>query len=218
MINIDANVVLERKLRDFLHLGEKKIGWATADAMNNAAIDAAAHLKRVAPRYIDRPAPYTLRGISRFPFFVKPGALEQWVGFRKKPTDEAHYLAPIAAGGRRLQKPSERKLSRQGIRERFITPTGLAPVKLNRYGNATKAGITKALSGSGGGKFFVARLKGRKAAAVYARKGRRRITRVLSLLPQEPRYSQTFPVGEILQDRYLQRFPAALSLYLRRKL
>jgi hypothetical protein len=248
LISIDVNPILERKLQEFFQLGEKKIRWAIADAMTSAGKDTTSHLKRIAPDHIDRPTPFTLRSVGRWPGYVKPQHLNQWVGFKKPSAAARHYLEPIVFGGGRDQKRSEARLNTAGILTRFMVPTGLAPLGLNRYGNVPQGANTQVLSrlkafNSAGfdanrsnskrskrkrkdRDFFAAKLPGTSTPAIYARLGRRggkgkrfnAVRPVFILTNKQPRYSASFPVGELLSDRYRQRFSAAVTYYLRKKL
>lgn len=238
-INIDT--VIEEKLKKFLQLGEKQILWAVADAMTSAGADAQDHLRKVTPQYIDRPTPFTMRAIGRWPGYVKPPRLSQWIGFKAVRGGSAgHYLEPLVFGGGRRQKRAEQRLNNAGIRERWLMPTGLSPARLNRYGNVSSGTYVKVLSqlkamstsgsdanatGSRRSKakrkaqpFFVQKIRGSKNRAVYARIGNRKIRPVFVLTDNAPRYRRQFPAQDILATRYQQRLSAALTLYLNRKL
>lgn len=237
---ISIDTIIEAKLQRFLHLGEKPILWAVADAMTSAGADSQQHLRRVTPSYIDRPTPFTLRAIGRWPGYVKPPRLSQWVGFKAVRGGSAgHYLEPIVFGGSRRQKRSEQRLNNAGVRERFLMPTGLSPARLNRYGNVSSGTYTqvlsqlKALSGPGvdanatssrrskakrkARPFFLQKTSNGKRA-IYARVGKRTIRPVFTLTDAAPRYRRQFPAQDILANRYQQRLSAALTLYLNRKL
>jgi hypothetical protein len=242
---IDLHLIIEPKLKRFLQVGPKAMAWALADAMTSAGKDSQEHLQRVTPQYVDKPTRYTLSSIGRWPGYVKPPGLSQWIGFKAtRGGATSHYLEPMVYGGPRPQKRSEERLNSAGIRERFLMPTGLSPARLNQYGNITGgtyvmilsqlkafnlAGYTANASRSARSlakrkkrPFFVQSLQGinssKAPAAVFARVGRRKIRPVFTLTNSQPRYDRRFPVPEILEVRYRQRFSAALSLYLQRKL
>lgn len=240
---LQIEAIIEAKLQRFLVLGEKAIRWAVADAMTSAGADAQSHLRKVTPSYIDRPTPFTLRSIGRWPGYVKPTTLNQWIGFKAVRGGAAgHYLEPIVFGGSRRQKRSEERLNNAGIPERYLMPTGRYPAKLNTYGNISSGTYIQVLSqlkalsslGFTGNASNSRRSKAKRSArpffihnswrskkghrAVFTRVGKRKIGAVFFLTDTRPRYHKQFPAQDILAQRYQQRLSAALTLFLTRKL
>ncbi|MEB3325837.1 MAG: hypothetical protein VKM17_10965, partial [Cyanobacteriota bacterium] len=106
-------------------------------AMNLAALDSRDNLRRVTPRYIDRPTRWTVN--STFVKQSNQSNLEVTLGFKDyavKGTPAAEYLQPMIKGGARKRKGGENRIySIAGAR--YMVPTGVTPVKFNQYGNIT---------------------------------------------------------------------------------
>ena len=126
----------------------KRLPWAIADSMTQAAKDARQYLREVTPRYIDRPTNWTLN--STFVKFATPRRLTSEVGFKYfgGGVPAGRYLETLARGGSRAAKSTERQLQQAGVLRsgQFIVPTGVTPLKLNSYGNLSGSSYTQVLS------------------------------------------------------------------------
>ena len=147
-ITLDIKSELPKAIR-WTDAMTKQLPFAIAKAMTESAKKAQVALKAQTPRYVDRPTPWTMN--STFVRFASPKKLEAWVGFKdfaSKGTAAAKYLQPMISGGARRQKSSERQLVASGVLPSgsFIVPTGVTPLKLNRYGNLSGGTYTQVLS------------------------------------------------------------------------
>lgn len=126
----------------------KRLPWAIADSMTQAAKDARQYLREVTPRYIDRPTTWTLN--STFVKFATPRRLTSEVGFKYfgGGVPAGRYLETLARGGSRAAKSTERQLQQAGVLRsgQFIVPTGVTPLKLNSFGNLSGSSYTQVLS------------------------------------------------------------------------
>lgn len=128
---------------------QKQMAFAVALAMTASAKKAQAALKKQIPRYVKNPTKWTLN--STFVKFATKQNLTASVGFKdysSSGTPAGRYLNYMAAGGARRPKSTELQLQRSGVLRsgRFIVPTGVTPLKLNRYGNLTGGTYTQVLS------------------------------------------------------------------------
>lgn len=204
-----------------------------AKAMTYAAYDAQKKLRRETPRFVDRPTPWTDRST-----FVKPAtpqSLAVRLGFKDeavKGTPAAKYLDPMVAGRPRPLKSSERQLQAAGILRpgEYIIPTGVTPLRLNRYGNLPGSTYTQVLSrlrALGEQGYTANRSDSARSSAkrrqrdyfvgtpgglprgIYARVGKgQRGFHTVFYITKQPRYTQQFPVRNILQDEFGRRFPS----------
>jgi hypothetical protein len=197
-----------------------------ARSMTYAARDAQQELRQQTPRFVDRPTPGTLR--ATFVEGATADNLTVRVGFRDqaaKGTAPAEYLQPMVGGGPRPLKRSERQLQGRGLLRagEFITPADVHPLRLNRYGNIPGPRMVQVLSqlrgfgeqgynanrraGTPGG-YFIGQ-PGGLPRGIYARVGRnKRGFHTVFHITRQPKYQPTFPVREILQRKFSQRFPS----------
>lgn len=126
----------------------KRLGWAIADSMTQAAKESRAYLREVTPRYIDKPTTWTLN--STFVSYANQRKLQVEVGFKYfgGGVPAGRYLETLARGGTRKPKSTERQLQSAGVLRsgQFIVPTGVTPLRLNSFGNLTGANYTQVLS------------------------------------------------------------------------
>jgi hypothetical protein len=197
-----------------------------ARSMTYAAYDAQKELRQQTPRFVDRPTPGTSRAT-----FVEPANADNLavrVGFRDqatKGTAPARYLQPMVGGGTRPPKRSERQLQSKGLLRsgEFITPTDVHPLRLNKYGNIPGPRMVQVLSqlrGFGEQGYSANRSSGTRSTyfigepgglprGIYARVGRgKRGFHTVFNITRQPRYEATFPVSQMLQDKFTQRFPS----------
>lgn len=145
-----------------LHLfEEKQLRWMVADAMTVSARASRDEMRRVTPRYIDRPTPYTLNSLQIHPGMVRERDLSVVIGFkgsfsssrgdaRQTDWDGYHYLLPMVRGGERQQKASEARLRRVGLRGKYLIPvfysSAGAGFQQDRYGNLSAGKYIQVLS------------------------------------------------------------------------
>jgi hypothetical protein len=146
-INLDIKSEIPKAIR-WTDAMTKRLPWAIADSMTQAAKDARQYLREVTPRYIDRPTNWTLN--STFVKFATPRRLTSEVGFKYfgGGVPAGRYLETLARGGSRAAKSTERQLQQAGVLRsgQFIVPTGVTPLKLNSYGNLSGSSYTQVLS------------------------------------------------------------------------
>lgn len=138
-----------------------QLPFATFLAVNDVAEAAVRHNQRAMRRQIDRPKPFTLRGIYPRKGRYRRGRRRQGMGeaianasvmfreFAGKGVPASKYLKSIVHGTPRRAKRHEIALRRRGFlgRSDFLVP---APgQRLNQYGNLTGARYTKILSALG---------------------------------------------------------------------
>jgi hypothetical protein len=213
----------------------------TAKAMTFAAYDARKQIQRETsnPNFIDNPTTWT-----RNSTFVKPASPANLIvslGFKDeavKGTPAAKYLQPMVAGEARPQKSFEKQLYRSGLLRpgEYTVPTGVYPLKLNRYGNIPgptyvqvlsrlralgEQGYTGNVSGSRRSQakrsnrdFFIG-TPGGLPRGIYARVGRKSKTtgiptgfHTVFYITKQPRYQRQFPVQDIAQQEFSKRFPS----------
>jgi len=146
-INLAIKSELPKAIRWTDHL-TKRLGWAIADSMTQAAKESRAYLREVTPRYVDKPTTWTLN--STFVTFANQRRLQVEVGFKYfgGGVPAGRYMEVLARGGTRVAKSSERQLQAAGILRsgQYIVPTGVTPLKLNAYGNLTGGNYQQVLS------------------------------------------------------------------------
>jgi hypothetical protein len=131
-------------------LSEKNIRYSVANAMTQSSKAAQRALQAQMPRYIrGGPVPFTRN--STYVRFAKPTDLSTEVGFKQfapKGTPAGRYLQPMAGGGPRVAKSTERQLRNAGLipSNAFIVPADVTPLRLNTYGNLTGGTYTQVLS------------------------------------------------------------------------
>jgi hypothetical protein len=200
-------------------------------SLNFAAWDAQKKLRADTPRYIDRPTRWTVN--STFVLKSTPENLSLAVGFKDqaaKGTPAAKYLQPIVAGEARRQKASERRLGRSSalFANKYLIPTGKAPLTLDAYGNVPRGKMTQVLSrinalsstGFDGNRtnsrrsrgkrkqndFFIG-FRGGRPITINQRVGRGYVN-VFNIVSSPPKYDARFPVKEILSREITTRWPS----------
>lgn len=235
MITFNTNIEEELKLlgNKVNLLTSRNISYMVARAMTETAKDAQKELKRNMANYIeDGPVSFTTN--STFVRFAKPSNLSVEVGFKQfasKGTAAGRYLQPMAAGGTRPAKSTERQLRNAGLLRsgEFITPANVTPLKVNAYGNITGSQYTKLLSilkafGEQGyqaniasdapqikRKYFIG-TPGGLPRGIYARVGRKkRGFHTVFYITRQPKYSPTFPIADILNAAYAKSWKTQLQ-------
>lgn len=106
---------------------EKQVDFATARALTWTAKGAAADFTRELPKILDKPTPFTQRGIAAIP--AKKATLEAFVLVKDL---QAQYLAYLQTGETRKPQPGRP----------INVPVGR---RVNRYGNIPKGAIAREL-------------------------------------------------------------------------
>ena len=202
----------------------QQLPFATFLAVNKTATDAVVHNQRQMQRYIDRPKPFTIRGVyARKGRYMRgrrrrgmgeaiAEASLMWREFAGKGVAAKKYLRPIVYGQPRRAKRHEIALRRRG----FLGPNSfLAPApgqRLNQYGNLTGSRYVQILSalGSFQENGYVANRMARSAARNQRRKNYFYAKQGGALHPgvyERARSGKIKPVLiEINQPRYERRY------------
>ena len=218
----------ERILAKEIKKQEKNFKYSAAIALTKTAKIAQKNVIAELPKVFDRPTPWTLRGTFVLP--AKPTKIETKVAFKddraiptlgqKGGTAAANYIKWQVEGGTRQQKGIERKLVALGILEKDEAVVPGDAVRLNRYGNMTRATLSKIIAQVAAGKgqgisegFGQATTKtGRKRyfydpnirpRAIYERYGRggKRIRPVLYFI-KLPKYKKRLPFNDIVTKTF----------------
>ena len=227
MYQISVKSMIERDVSAWARIAGDQMPFATALALTRTAQAAKAEIERQMPALIDRPTPWTRRGL-RLESATKL-KLSAKVEFRPGSRD---WLAPIVYGQRRKLKAFERSIQGTGL-----VPSGMYAVpgsaaKLDAYGNMSAAqirrmvssikswkgparqGRRKAVAATGKGQtYFIGQPGGGKLPLGIWEKttfsGGSAIKPVVIFVGQ-PSYRQQFDVPGMARQMILQRFPAEL--------
>lgn len=237
MFKLDIDLNTEAVFTALEGVASKSIPYAVANAIGAAAELA---LDEVADgmgnnQYIDRATPWTRRSLYKRPRRVSPRYLNVEIGFKQldsgKGTPAGEYLLPMATGGTRQQKPFEKQNTSSYLAQSLFDDIKVNKTTLdfdpNQYGNLpqrTYVLISNAIRGKGKLSDFIFTL----GAGIYARTGEqtkrkkknrgrarlvlpRGLTKLFYRLNRAPRYQKSFPVSDILQDFFTDRFDAELQ-------
>lgn len=148
MLNIEQNG-FDKQLAVLQDLADTKIATATAITLTRTAKDVKQAEREMLKLELDRAKPYTINSV-----FLKPAKKDDlstvvWIkdaSATAKGNAASEYLAPLIIGSNRSHKKFERWLISRGImkRDQFAVPSVAA--KLDRYGNISRAQLTKAMS------------------------------------------------------------------------
>lgn len=230
LVNVKIDVLMEKAAANFLALGSKQIRRDTAFAMQASGKSCVFYMRRLVPKYVDRPTPYTLNSVGSWPYRVNEQRLSQSIGWRDNRNLPEHYLEPMTEGKSRRMKRSEQRLGS------YYIPTGQSPLTLNRYGNLPGGKLVQVLSrlrrfNTAG--FNANRSNSRRSLlkqsrndffikpsdnVIYARLKGRRIKPVLTMVKSPPSYKASFPVHDLLSDHYEQTFQRTMERYLTKSL
>ena len=145
-INVDTMGI--RDMANTLEgFSQRRMNAAIATAMTRTAREARDTIRDAMPRYLDRPTPYTLRGV----FFKGASAtrLEARVWFNneyKSGIPQNRFLYPQVYGGTRNTKRFEKALQAKGAMPpgTFAVPTSFA--KRDAYGGVANGQIAQIIS------------------------------------------------------------------------
>ena len=138
-MNISVKADVKALTKGLNKIQRKQIPFATSKALNTLAFDVRKTLQDVLPEYLDRPTPYTIKGIQVEKSTKKK--LVSKVGFRSKTfgkgqgsVPQANYMQLQIKGGTR--NPKGRSIP-------VPVPKNMKP---NKFGNIVKGRINKLLS------------------------------------------------------------------------
>ena len=236
-LNIDLNT--EAVFTALEGVASRSIPYAVANAIGAAAELALDEVAEGMGnnQYIDRATPWTRRSLYKRPKRVSPRYLNVEIGFKQLDsgggggTPAGEYLLPMATGGTRQQKPFEKQNTSSYLAQSLFDDIRVNKTTLdfdpNQYGNLpqrTYVLISNAIQGRGklGDFIFI------RGTDIYARTGEqtkrkkknsgrarlvlpRGLTKLFYKLNRAPRYQKSFPVSDILQDFFTDRFDAELQ-------
>lgn len=200
MLSINDNIAeIERSLSDF---ARDQLPFAIALTLNDTAQDAKADEERALDRELDRPTPFTKRGI-----YVRRASkrrLESEVGVKRV---QAEYLGLQAKGG--VRRPKGKAL---------VLPVGQ---RRNAYGNMPKGAVRRAAGRADTFATKPGRKKGKHLrAGIYQRVGRgKKNLKLLVAFEDRATYKPKLPfdrvakrTGElVIADHFARRFKEALA-------
>lgn len=241
MTGINVLVDTKRLEQKLTSLERSQLPYATRVALTRTAVKTRATVQKFMGLALDRPTPFTIRGVLYKPSTAQSPVAEVFLRDEAvKGTPPVKYLQHLVEGGQRRQKRFERALASTGRLERNEAAVPARAMRLNRYGNVAASKITQILSQTksfsesgylanvterskakgGRNKYFIPRPGSNLARGVYERHGYkgRGIRPVLLFLPLS-RYEKQFKFYEaVRQDvrrRYEGEFRAALQQALR---
>jgi len=180
-INVKDNIksVVKRLDRD----AKKQIPFATAAAINNTAFSIRKAVQAQLPRHLDRPTPYTIRGVRVDK--AKKTLLEGSVFFIPR---VAEYMWYQVEGG-----------SRRASKKWIAVPTD--NVKLNKYGNVprSKKGLIR------NKKQFIANINGTTGVWESGSRAKPQ-TRLIHAFVNQTQYQKIFPFYKIGQGVINSKF------------
>ena len=141
MIHISVKSMLEADIARFAREAGNQMPFATAKALTLSAKAGKEEIERQMPSLIDRPTPFTLRGLKLQP--ATKQRLEAKVEFRPGARD---WLAPIVFGHPRKVKAFERSIQGTGLIPSGHYAVPGAAAKLDAFGNMSAAQIRKVVS------------------------------------------------------------------------
>ena len=177
---------------------QKQMRFATANAINSTAFDARTSLGGATRQYFNNPTSFTQKG-----FQVEKANKINLIGIIGAESKRGRYLRTQIKGGNRGIKPFEQRF---GLGR--LVP---AAIKLNSYGNPTKAAITKlgaASNATGKGSVFIGIPKGgNRERGVWQRQGRGGRDRLVPMfITATPTYQPRYPMQEIVTKVIQRRF------------
>jgi len=216
MVSISLKADVSEVTKSLSRMHKKQIPFAVALGITRTAVDAKEEIVKQMKRAFNAPTPFTLRSV-RFTKARKnnPQSVVFLADKIKSGTPAGKYLMPQIHGGGRRQKAMEVALKRRGLigRNQYVVPG--REMKLNKYGNITKAKAKKILDGlRAGGNYFVARIG--KVHAVWERygKGKRKARPILIVLDKTPKYGVRLPfydiAGRVVRARASQNIEDAM--------
>ena len=170
---------LTRNLKDF---EKKQIPFATALALNNTAKDGQAAAQKAMEKALDRPTPFTLRGIA-----VKRATKSNQESVVYIKDIQAEYLRWQITGG-----------TRKARNKALLVPEN---IRLNKYGNMPRGRINKLRDKKN---IFSGEVDG--VSGVYQRY-KRKAPRLLVSYEKDARYGVKYPFAKIVKKTVARTFP-----------
>ena len=142
-ISLSVKTDIDRLTRYLDDAARNQIPFATALALTRTAQQVPRAAGDQMKRDLDNPKPFTTGRSAFYLQMARKNNLKAEVGFKDI---QANYMQWQIAGGSRTQKPYETVLRGMGILPSgYVTVPGRG-VKLDRYGNVTRADIAKTIS------------------------------------------------------------------------
>lgn len=138
-MNISVKADIKQLTKGLNKIQRKQIPFATSKALNTLAFDVRKTLQDILPEYIDKPTPYTIRGIqveksTKKKLVSKVGFRSETFGKGKGVVTPAKYMELQIKGGTRTPKG------------RAIPVPVSKNMKPNKFGNIVKGRINKLLA------------------------------------------------------------------------
>jgi hypothetical protein len=216
-MQIDIRSDVKQLTKSLTRIQRKQIPFATSKALNNLAFDVRKSLQDGLDIHLDRPTPYTKRGVQVEKSTKKKLIAE--VGFRSKTfgkgqgsVTQAEYMERQIKGG--LRKP-------KGSAIPVPVPKNL---KTNKYGNIVRGKINKLLADKD--KYFSGIPKGSNdAPGIWQRmpansKRKKQGGKIRMVIAWEPKaqYSARFPFKKIVEQTIRTNFRKRFDFALREAL
>ena len=209
-ISVKADV--KQLTKSLTRIQRKQIPFATSKALNNVAFDVRKSLQDGLETHLDRPTPYTKRGVQVEKSTKNKLVAE--VGFRSKTfgngqgsVTQAEYMERQIKGGLRTPKGSA------------IPVPIVKNLKLNKYGSITRNKINNALGNEN--KFFSGKPKGAKSKGtgegIWERYGGKRNPKIKMIISwnNHTDYQARYPFKNIamrsVRNNFRKRFDNALQ-------
>ena len=187
-IKSDLDLVTKKLIKDL----RRQVPFAASKALNSVAFDIQRELKKQTPKYVDRPQPFTIKGIVVQKSHKKD--LEALIEFKR---DRAKYMDFLIAGG-----------TRKAFAGRALAvPT--ANAKPNKYGNQPRHRLAKFLAQPN--KYFSGVPKGSNVApGVFKRVQRNHKLVKMFSWETSTKYKPQFPFDEIAEKKFAKLWKPAL--------
>lgn len=197
---------LRQLLTNLNEITATQIPFAAARMLTATAKDVAAAETAHINTAFDRPTPFTQRSIGFSPANKRDLSATVFVK-----DVQAGYLSAEVFGGARGFKSFEEKFGSAGGAGFAMPAKG---VRLNQYGNVSKAAIMKIVGRASGSESFIGTPKGsHRMAGVYARVGKTKRLQALMVFTGAASYKPRFQFHEVGQKTfeatYRQNFAAA---------
>ena len=210
LISVKSDV--KQLTKSLTRIQRKQIPFATSKALNNVAFDVRKSLQDGLDIHLDRPTPYTKRGVQVEKSTKNKLVAE--VGFRSKTfgkgqgsVTQAEYMERQIKGGLRTPKGSA------------IPVPIVKNLKLNKYGSITRNKINNALGNEN--KFFSGKPKGAKGKGtgegIWERYGGKRNPKIKMIISwnNNTDYQARYPFKNIamrsVRNNFRKRFDNALQ-------
>lgn len=173
---------------------KKQLPYATSVAINRTANDVKAAEIAEIKSVIDNPTPYILRGV--FIKYSSKSRLEATIYLNDKAskgTPVAKILAAHVEGGARSAKPFELWLQNKGYMPNGWKLVPSKDLKLDRYGNISRAKINQIMAGLGNGPndkgkaFFIM-----KNVGIYERGGKKKTVKPVAIFVDAASYKAKY--------------------------